>query len=75
MTQKVPSPVRLRFEKEATDSFYGFIQLGEEILMDVLGINRDGTLDAFALKSIPALRIEKNRIYCFAPDLKSFSTY
>ena len=75
MKYKVPQPVQLHFQKEATDSFFGFIQHGEEILMDVLGVNQDGTLDAFALKPIPTLRIEKDKLYCFAPDLKSFSPY
>ena len=75
MKHKVPHPVHLHFQKEGTDSFFGFIQQGEDVLMDVLGINRDGTLDAFAVKPIPTLRIEKNKLYCFAPDLKSFWPY
>jgi hypothetical protein len=75
MKHKVPQPVHLHFQNTVTDSFFGYIQQGEEILLDVLGVNRDGTLDAFALKPVPALRIEKNKLYCFAPDLKSFSPY
>ena len=75
MKHKIPEAVHLHHQIKATDGFFGFIQQGEEILLDVLGINRDGTLDAYALKPVPALRIEKNRLYCFAPDLKSFSPY
>ena len=75
MKHKVPHPVHLHYEVEATDTFFGFIQHGDEILLDVMGVNQDGTLDAFAIKPIPALRIEKSRLYCFAPDLKSFSPY
>jgi hypothetical protein len=75
MKHKVPQPVHLHFQNKLTDGFFGFIQQGEEILLDVLGVNRDGTLDAFALKPIPDLRIEKNKLYCFASDLRSFSPY
>ncbi|HVN79407.1 MAG TPA: hypothetical protein VMW38_10450 [Terriglobia bacterium] len=75
MKHKVSAPVHLHHQIRGTDSFFGFIQQGEEILLDVLGVNRDGTLDAYALKPIPALRIEENGLYCFAPDLKSFSPY
>ena len=75
MKHKVPQPVHLHLQNKVTDSFFGFIQQGEEILLDVMGVNRDGTLDAFALKPVPALRLEKNKLYCFAPDLKSFSPY
>jgi hypothetical protein len=75
MKHKVPPPFDLHFQKEGTDSFFGFIQQGDEILMEVLGVNRDGTLDAYAVKRLPDLAIEESRLYCFAPDLKSFSPY
>ena len=75
MKHKVHEPVHLHHQIRGTDGFFGFILQGDEILLDVLGVNRDGTLDVYALKPIPALRIEENRLYCFAPDLKSFSPY
>jgi hypothetical protein len=75
MKHKVPPTFNLHFQKEGTDSFFGFIQQGDEILMEVMGVNRDGTLDAYAVKPLPDLAINKTRLYCFAPDLKSFSPY
>ena len=75
MRHRVRLPFHLHFEHDQTDSFFGYIQQDDDILMDVLGVNSDGTVDAFALRPVPALKIEKDRVYCFAADLKSFSTY
>ena len=75
MRCKVRTPVNLRYVKDASDGFWGYIMQDEVIKLEVLGTNSDGSLDVFAIRPIPELRIEGNRIYCFSSDLKSFTPY
>ncbi len=75
MKKIVRTPTNLRFMKNGTDGFWGYIMQDDVIKLDVLGINNDGSIDVYAFSPIPELGIEGNRVYCFSSDLKSFTPY
>jgi hypothetical protein len=75
MRHRVRTANNLSFVKDTTDGFRGYILQDDVIKLDVLGINSDGSLDVYAFRPIPEFKIEVNRLYCFAADLKSFTPY
>jgi hypothetical protein len=75
MTKKFSLTKNFSFLKVLSDGFRGYILQDDKIKFDVLGINTDGSLDAFCIAAIPELSIEPKRIYCFSPDLKACTRY
>ena len=75
MKKKFNLTKNFSFLKVLSDGFRGYILQDEKIKFDVLGINTDGSMDAFCIAPIPELSIVPKRIYCFSPDLKTCTRY